>query len=89
MDIIEQIEKWSKKGILIEYIIIDQYENGFGKEVEKGDMPAYTYTVTVFQNGEDLYQEALFDHLSEALSTGLKFVEKRFGIEQLDNPADK
>lgn len=89
MDIIEQIEKWSKKGILIEYIIIDQFENGFGKAIEKGEMPPYTYTVTVFHNGEDLYQEALFGHLSEALNTGLKFVEKRFGSEQLENPADK
>ena len=77
-DIIQKIEAWSKKGILIEYIIIDQYENGYGKAVEKGEMPAFTYTVSVFQDGKDLFQQS-FDFLEEALSAGLAFVEKKFG----------
>lgn len=78
MDILEKIEKWSQKGILIEYIIIDQVENGYGTAVEKGEMPPYTYTVAVMQDHEDLYQES-FDHLTEALTSGIRFVEKRFG----------
>lgn len=79
VDILERVETWSKKGVLIEYIIIDQRENGFGKEVEKGEMPAYTYTVSVLQDGDELYSEALFDHLAEALLAGLSYTDKTFG----------
>lgn len=72
MDIIDKIQFWAKNEIFIEYITIDQIVNGYGEQVEKGNMPPVTFTVNVIKDGEYLH-EMSFDDLREALEDGHKF----------------
>ncbi|PLS19078.1 hypothetical protein CVD28_01340 [Bacillus sp. M6-12] len=76
MNLFKEIENWSRKGIAIEYAIIDQIENGYAEQVNKGHMPPVTYTVYVnrMSDGETLYAES-FDEIEEALVAGVKYAE--------------
>lgn len=76
MDILKKIEEMSKKGYAIEYTVIDQYQNGYEKEIKKDLMPPITYTVYVIklEDGESIYEES-FDHIENSLKAGITYVE--------------
>lgn len=81
MNTFDKIEEISKKGYAVEYTIVDQYENGNIKQVEKGLMPHITYTVYVVRldNGEVLYTESC-NHIKDCLEKGIMFIEKNLTI---------
>jgi hypothetical protein len=61
------IDKFVHSGWHIDYEIVNQRDNGYGKEVDEGNMPAYTYTPYVVNPKEEDYIEELcasFDTLS-------------------------
>jgi len=76
MDIFTRLENLSNKGIIIDVVAINQEENGYGLQVELGDVPLITYTVEVMNNKLDdmLYQESC-DSFKEALEAGVKWAE--------------
>lgn len=78
MNLFQKIEEWANKGISIEYVVINQIENGYGEQVKKGIMPLVTYTVYVNRqsDGETLYAES-FDHIEEALTAGVEYADKK------------
>ncbi|BAO04835.1 uncharacterized protein CBO05P1_116 [Clostridium botulinum B str. Osaka05] len=77
MDIFKKIEEMSKKGYAIEYTVVDQYQNGYEKEIKKGLMPPITYTVYVIrmEDGESIYEES-FNHIEDSLKAGITYVKK-------------
>ncbi|MBD5589244.1 hypothetical protein [Clostridium botulinum] len=77
MDILKEIEEISKKGYAIEYTIVDQYQNGYEKEIKKGLMPSTTYTIYVIrlEDGESIYEES-FNHIEDSLKAGITYVKK-------------
>jgi hypothetical protein len=78
MNLFQKIEEWANKGISIEYIVINQIENGYAEQVDKGHMPLITYTVYVNRqsDGETLYTES-FDHIEEALTAGINYAKTK------------
>lgn len=76
MDIFEAIEDIAKKGYSIEYIAVDQYQNGCSKQIAKGLIPSISYTVYVVRlsDAENVYTES-FDHIIECLQAGIKFMK--------------
>lgn len=76
MNIFEKIKKLENKGIIIDYMAIDQIEGGMKNEVENGDVPRITYTVYVKKiDGEEIHCESE-DTVKEALITGIIEGEK-------------
>lgn len=41
--VLNEIDKWVQRGFYIDYDVTDQFENGFVKQVEEGNMPRYLY----------------------------------------------
>lgn len=76
MDILKKIESICKKGYSIEYMVVDQIGNGFEDMVERGLIPAVTYTVYVIRivDGEQLFSES-YDHIEDCLKAGIEYVE--------------
>lgn len=76
MDIFKKIEEVSKNGYAIEYTVVDQYQNGYEKEIKKGLMPPITYTVYVIriEDGESIYDES-FNHIEDSLKAGITYVK--------------
>lgn len=77
MNIFEEIENITKQGYSIEYQTIDQVDNGYKKEIERGLKPPITYTVYVtrLSDTEHLYTES-FDHIEDCLKAGIKYAFK-------------
>ena len=75
-NIFTRIESLSTRGIIIDVVVVNQEENGYGLQVELGDVPLITYTVEVMNNKLDdmLYQESC-DSFKEALEAGVKWAE--------------
>jgi putative aminopeptidase FrvX len=77
MNLFEKIKKIAEKGYFIQYDIMDQKENGYGKQVEKNDLPKVTFSVFVMHicNYEVIHIES-FDSLEEGLINIIKYTEK-------------
>jgi len=77
MGIFEEIENIAKQGYSIEYQTIDQLQNGYKKDIEKGLKPPITYTVYVtrLSDSEPLYNES-FDHIQDCLKAGIKYAKE-------------
>jgi len=87
MDIFNKIESLAKKGYSIEFISVDQHDNGMDKDISKGLIPAITYTINVIRlsDSESIYTES-FNHIKEGLLTGIKFTENIIPANSGDTP---
>ncbi|MBX0320126.1 hypothetical protein [Shouchella clausii] len=82
MSIFEIIDRWTERGILIEYQIIDQLANGdpiITDKIVEGKHPVFTYTVTATDNetGDHIYAVAGFIKLEEAITSVVDYMEKQ------------
>ncbi|MDF2879672.1 MAG: hypothetical protein K0R54_229 [Clostridiaceae bacterium] len=76
MDIFEKLEELAKKGYSIEHTTVDQYDNGYGKDVEKGLIPPVTYTVNVIRLSDcEILYNLSCNHIKECFDEGIKYVE--------------
>lgn len=76
-EILEEVEKITEQGYSIEYLPINQYDNGQKELVEAGEIPLVTYTLDVInmENGESIYSES-FNHIQDCLRAGVKWVRE-------------
>jgi hypothetical protein len=76
-NLFEEIENIAKKGYSIEYVTINQYDNGYKKEVDGRQIPLITYTLYIIrmEDSETVYEES-FDHIKDCLETGISYVKK-------------
>lgn len=78
IDIFKRIQEIAKKGYAIEYNIIDQCDNGYKKQVDKGEMSSVTYSVFVMAltNLEAIHTES-FDALEDGLKSIIRYTEDK------------
>lgn len=76
IDYIAEIEEWAKKGVYIDFIIIDQLQDD-KKSVEDGIAPPYTYTVHV-NDGFDFVSQLGYNDLREGLEEAFEFAKKNY-----------
>lgn len=78
MDILKQIEEINKNGYSIEYIAVDQQQNGNAEQIKQGLIVPITYTVYVIRlsDSETIYTEST-DHIEDCLKVGIEFVKKK------------
>lgn len=67
MNLLKEVNDWVQKGYDIGYLVTDQIENGYGKEVMEGDMPKYTYS---FYIQEEARKEDIWDYSVDTLEEG-------------------
>lgn len=77
LEIFNKVDKWAQKGLYIEYYIIDQVENGYEKEVEKGEINPFTYTITVLDAKKDveIFKKGMYDKLAVGMKEAFQFLE--------------
>ena len=82
MNIIDEIQKWSNKGYFIEYMIVDQIENGYEAAVKAKNIPPITYTIDILRkiDGELLFQES-FNELEKGLLKAIKYLEDEISVK--------
>ncbi|MBU3220938.1 hypothetical protein [Clostridium algidicarnis] len=78
MDILKQIEEIAKKGYSIEYIAVDQQQNGNEKQIKQGLIKKITYTVYIIRlkDSETVYTESK-DCIEDCLEAGINFVKTK------------
>ncbi|MFC0903766.1 hypothetical protein ACFHWD_03560 [Clostridium sp. MT-14] len=76
-NILEEVEKIAEQGYSIEYMPINQYDNGHKDEVNAGEIPLVTYTLDIInmENGESIYSKS-FNHIQDCLRVGVKWVRE-------------
>lgn len=80
-NILETIEKIARDGYSIEYVIVDQVQNGYKKDIEKGLMPKVTYTVYVTRlNDSKVMHTESTNSIRECLIIGIKYVQNNVKI---------
>lgn len=73
VDLLTVINEWVQKGYAITYDIINQVENGYGEEVQEGNMPNFTYTFYIHEMEEELWLYSV-DTLEEGFSLVAKWL---------------
>lgn len=79
MDLLKIINDWVQEGFEITYDIINQFENGYGHEVQAGNMPNFTYTFYIHEKEEELWLYSV-DTLEEGFSLSLKWLNENRSI---------
>ncbi|MFJ7953938.1 hypothetical protein ACIQZG_20770 [Lysinibacillus sp. NPDC096418] len=74
MDLLQRANDWVQKGYQIKYLILNQFENGYGKEVIAGDMPHFTYSFVIDKDDEELWDYSV-DSLEEGYSMAIEWLE--------------
>ena len=78
MDLLKNINDWVQKGFEITYHIVNQFENGYGYEVEADNMPKFTYSFHIHEKEEELWMQSL-DTLEEGFNLTLQWLyENRY-----------
>ncbi|MED3549980.1 hypothetical protein [Cytobacillus praedii] len=77
MDLLKSIDDWVQKGFGINYYLVDQFENGYGKEVLAGNIPKFTYTFFIEKGDEELWILSV-DTLEDGFSSALVWLNKNY-----------
>ncbi len=75
MDLLKRINEWVQKDFEVTYDIVNQFENGYGDEVQAGDMPNFTYTFYICNRDEELWMHSV-DGLEEGFLMALEWLEE-------------
>lgn len=74
MDLLQRANEWIQKGYEIKYLVVNQYENGYGNEVIAGNMPMFTYSFVIDKDEDELWDYSV-DSLEEGFSMAIEWLE--------------
>lgn len=77
MELLQSANDWIQKGYEIKYLIVNQFDNGYGEEVIAGDMPKFTYSFVIDKDDEELWDYSV-DSLVEGYEMAIEWLNNNF-----------